>query len=119
MEPHFWVFDCLSPKSPGWPFQQQFEFGIHEGWRIGHEFSGWRLVFKTISLKKLLPLDEQFEFWYANDDMVENMKLQGMRNALIADSHVKHLTNKSHTLMKDLKYYTHDMTERFNKKWNK
>lgn len=119
MEPHFWVFDCLSPKSPDWPFQQQFEFGVHEGWGIGHEFSGWCLVFKTSSLKKLLPLDEQFEFWCADNDMVEIMKSLNMRQALIADSHVKHLVNKSHSLIKDLNYYTNEMINKFNRKWQR
>lgn len=119
MEPHFWAFDCLSPKSPGWPFQQQFEFGVHEGWEIGHEFSGWCLVFKTDSLRKILPLDEQFEFWCADNDMVETMKSINMRHALVADSHVIHLINKSHSLIKDLNYFTNGMVNKFNRKWQK
>lgn len=115
--PHFWVFDSLSPKSPGWPQQEQLGGGIHEGWNIGTEFAGWCLVFKTKSLKKLLPLDEQFEFWFADNDMVMSMKQLGMRHALVSDSHVKHLFNKSHGLVDNLKYYTINMAKRFNDKW--
>lgn len=117
MKPHFDTYDSLSPKSPNWPEHNMLPEGVHEGWAIGREFAGWCLVFKTDSLKKLLPLDEQFEFWCADNDMTMEMQKLGMRHALITRSHVTHLFSKSHALVDDLSYYTSKQVIKFKNKW--
>lgn len=117
MEPHFDTFDSLCPKSPGWFNHRKFKKGAYEGWEIGHEFTGWCIVLKTNSLKALLPLDEQFEFWFADNDMAQTMKRLGMRNAIIAESHVTHLMSRSYNLVKNMKQFTINMALKFDKKW--
>jgi GT2 family glycosyltransferase len=113
MLPHFESYDSLSPKSPNWPTHNMMSHGIHEGWTIGKEFAGWCLVFKTNSLKMLLPLDEQFEFWCADNDMTMEMQKLGMRHALVTDSHVTHLFSKSHNVA----HYTANQVHKFKNKW--
>lgn len=110
-------YDSVSPKSIGWMFHNKFDNTIHEGWGIGHEFAGWCLLFKASSLEKLMPLDEQFEFWCADNDMVANMQKLGMKHALVGDAFVTHLVNQSHHLAKDLNHFTNGMVDRFNNKW--
>lgn len=110
-------YDSVSPKSPGWMFHNEFDNSIHEGWRIGHEFAGWCILFKASSLEKLMPLDEQFEFWCADNDMVANMQKLGMKHALVGSSWVTHLVNQSHHLANDLNHFTNGMVNRYNKKW--
>lgn len=117
MLPYFDIYDSLSPKSPNWPQHNALPDGVNEGWAIGKEFAGWCLVFKTDSLKKLLPLDEQFEFWFADNDMTMEMQKLGMRHALITNSLVTHLFNKSHALLDDLSYYTSKQVIKFKNKW--
>ena len=117
MLPHFDTYDSLSPKSPNWPTHNIMPHGIHEGWIIGKEFAGWCLVFKTNSLKMLLPLDEQFEFWCADNDMTMEMQRLGMRHALVTDSHVTHLFSKSHVLMDNVAHYTANQVHKFKNKW--
>ena len=110
-------YDSVSPKSPGWMFHNNFDDSIHEGWNIGHEFAGWCLLFKKSSLEKLMPLDEQFEFWYSDNDMVANMRSLGMKHALVGSSKVTHLTSKSHDLADDIAHFTYGMEYRYDLKW--
>jgi GT2 family glycosyltransferase len=117
MLPHFDAYDSLSPKSPNWPNHNVLPNGVHEGWAIGKEFAGWCLVFKTDSLKMLLPLDEQFEFWCADNDMTMEMQKLKMRHALVTDSHVTHLFSKSHVLMDNIAHYTANQVHKFKNKW--
>jgi GT2 family glycosyltransferase len=117
MKPHFSIYDSLSPKSPNWDQHNALPDGVHEGWAIGREFAGWCLVFKTESLERLLPLDEQFEFWFADNDMTMEMQKLGMRHALVTDSHVSHLFSKSHSLLDNVSEYTADQAPKFKNKW--
>lgn len=111
-------FDSASPKSPGWFQHADLGEYTYPGFDIGRHFCGWLLVFRTESLQKILPLDEQFEFWCQDNDMARTMQSLDMRHALVGRSQVTHLTNQSHRLVKDINHFTQGMVERYHAKWD-
>ena len=109
--------DAASPKNPGWFQHTDVKDYTLKGWGIGKHFCGWCIIIKTESLKKLLPFDEQFEFWCQDNDMAMRMQELGMKHAVVGKSEVVHLTNKSHHLVQDLRHATDGMVERYHAKW--
>ena len=109
--------DSASPINIGWQFHKDFEEdnsrNVFEGWRIGWEFCGWKLLFKLASFKKIYPLDERFLFWCQDNDLALNMHKMNMKHALIKSSKVTHLTSQSHHLIPIDKQYefTHGQGE--------
>lgn len=94
--------DSASPYNPGWFQHVNLDPNqVHEGYGTGSLFTGWNLVFKRESLNKILPLDERFLFWCADDHMQDCLKRVNSKHALVGKSIVQHLTNGSLGLVKD------------------
>lgn len=112
-------FDSGSPISPGWQFHAKYnETNIYEGFGIGHEFCGWLQMYKKSSFDKLYPLDEDFEFWCADNSIIMEMQKLDMKHALFPSSKVTHLTSSSHSLVPYDKYghWTQGMCDLLGKK---
>ncbi len=92
--------DSGSPYAPNWFQHAEFQVGpVYEGWRIGFEFAGWLQMYKMESFSSLFPLDEDFEFWCADNSVVLEMQKRKMTHALFTKSMVTHLTSASHSLV--------------------
>lgn len=82
--------------------------------------TGWcifvrRDLFDTIGL-----LDEQFEFWYADNDYDLTLKKHHIEHALIKSSKVSHVSGVSHDLLDNKKNeMTFGQQQKFEKKWRK
>jgi GT2 family glycosyltransferase len=111
--------DSASPINEGWFQHLDIKNDVELGWGIGKHFCGWALVFKREVFEKLLPLDEQFEFFCQDNDLANTMQSLGMKHALVKKSRVKHLTSQSHSLVDSAthRHYTDDMVELYHKKW--
>lgn len=94
--------------------------GVHYGYGIRQEVSGWCLFFRREMLDITGPLDERFLFWFADNDYAKTLEKHGLKHALVTRSVVNHLESKTlkthgqarqRLLTKKAKYY-------FDRKWN-
>jgi GT2 family glycosyltransferase len=89
--------ECFSPKDP-LLYLRYFNghFSGHEGdyfesYIVSEAFMGWSIMIKRSALDKILPLDEQFDMYYQDNDFVECLKQQEIKHALVRDSIASHL----------------------------
>jgi GT2 family glycosyltransferase len=89
--------ECFSPKDP-MLYLRYFNghFSGHQGdyfesYIVSEAFMGWSIMIKRSALDKILPLDEQFDMYYQDNDFVECLKQQGIKHALVRDSIASHL----------------------------
>jgi len=94
--------------------------GIHHGYGVLREISGWCLVFRREMLDITGMLDERFYFWYADDDYARTLKEKGLRHGLVTDSVVDHLDSRTLKAHSTLRQWL--MTKRsqyvFERKWS-
>lgn len=62
-----------------------------ESYIVSEAFMGWSVMIKRSALDKILPLDEQFDMYYQDNDFVECLKSKGIKHALVRDSIASHL----------------------------
>ena len=89
--------ESFSPKDP-MLYLRYFNshFSGHQGdyfesYIVSEAFMGWSIMIKRSALDKILPLDEQFDMYYQDNDFVECLKQQGIKHALVRDSIASHL----------------------------
>jgi len=90
--------DSCSCLSPGWVNHDCFRNSNLDpiyGFRTGYEFCGWNLIFKREVYDSLLPLDEQFDYCFQDDDIAMRLQLTGRKHGLILSSKVRHLVSRS------------------------
>lgn len=93
--------------------------GIHYGYGVLREISGWCLVFRREMLEITGMLDERFYFWYADDDYARTLKDKGLLHGLVSNSVVDHLESKtlnSHSSVKQV-LLTRKAKYTFEAKW--
>jgi len=87
---------------------------------INGVLTGWCIFVERTVLNQIGPLDERFEFWYADNDYDLTLQKHKIEHALIKSSKVTHLACQSHsTLGKKLDEMTIGQRKIFDKKWNK
>ena len=117
--------ESFSPKDP-MLYLRYFNshFSGHQGdyfesYIVSEAFMGWSVMIKRSALDKILPLDEQFDMYYQDNDFVECLKQQGIKHALVRDSIASHLNTLFIEKPMELeKFYKlqEDMTK-FKNKW--
>jgi len=77
--------------------QMGFEYnnGIYDGYRIRYEVAGWCLFLKRDVLRITGKLDENYEFWCADNDYANTLDVLGLRHALVSSSVVDHLDSRT------------------------
>lgn len=115
--------DSACPRSPGWQFHSDLNdiSYLFNEYSIGRGLTGWALVFKTDSLLKVFPFDEDFVFWCGDNYLAEQMQKLNFKHALIGESKIEHLTNRSHRLVPRhlFDHYTNGMVRVLNQKLEK
>lgn len=87
---------------------------------INGVLTGWCIFVERTVLNQIGPLDERFEFWYADNDYDLTLQKHKIEHALIKSSKVTHLACQSHsTLGNKLDEMTIGQRKIFDKKWNK
>lgn len=89
----------MGTKSPGYRPQEEFQGGLHLGWRTCFEFSGWCFAMRRSVWQALDGLSEQFQFWGSDCMTVIQLQRARQQHALNADSHVTHLYSQSHQIL--------------------
>lgn len=119
-----------SPKSP------TYQFGINPiaelnhrltapgVVRVGHQsvitFCGWCWVTRNTVAQEIFPLDEQFLFFFQDDDICLTLKSKGYTHCMVSDSHVSHMGQQSHDILKNQGNYldyTWNLKNNFINKW--
>lgn len=92
----------------------------HQNPLVNGILTGWCLFVKREIFKKIGALDEQFEFWYADNDYDHTLKKYRLKHALVKRSIVTHLGSQSHETLLDKKdLLTTGQREKFENKWIK
>jgi GT2 family glycosyltransferase len=80
---------------------------------------GWSFAIKREVLEKLIPLDEDFDMYYQDNDLVERLKLLGVKHALVRNSIAVHYETNSVGKIDESKRAKMSEDEiKFRKKWN-
>lgn len=111
----------LSPYTKNWWTHAEFKDmkGLILGNRRSWELTGWALLFRTKSLKELLPLDTNFSFHHQDDDLRLCMIKKGHKHGLVREAEITHFCSQSHELIpEDKKYkFLHEGANILMKKW--
>jgi hypothetical protein len=91
--------DSASPYCPGWQFHKDFKDGVFVGYDIGRELCGWCIVVKKETLDKIGKFDERLIFWCQDNLYAIRLQQNGLKHALVSNSHVTHLVSQSHRLI--------------------
>jgi GT2 family glycosyltransferase len=114
-----------NPYCDSFSYDQSIKEGVdiifrHQNLKVHGSLTGWCLFIKREIFNKIGLLDEQFEFWYADNDYDFTLRKHRLKHALIKRSRVTHLANQSHdTLMDKKEKMTIGQREKFEKKWIK
>jgi GT2 family glycosyltransferase len=94
--------------------------GIYPGYRIRYEVAGWCIFIKREILSVTGKLDENYEFWCADNDYANTLYVLKIGHALISTSLVDHL--ESRTLNSQSQERKDELTADeffyYEKKWN-
>jgi len=78
------------------------------GYTGGVELMGWCIVLDKATLDVIGPLDEKFDFYYADDDYGASLRRYNLLHAMVFDSHVQHIggavTKAEEANQKELNY---------------
>jgi GT2 family glycosyltransferase len=92
----------------------------HEGHSVTELLQGWCIVIKRTALYKIMPLDEQFDMYYQDNDLAECLKEKGIKHALVKKAKADH--QQTHTIglpysEEKIKKSAED-EQKFRTKWN-
>jgi GT2 family glycosyltransferase len=113
----------MSPMDDSWYRHTIFNKDVktHYGYRTSYEVAGWSILVNRSVIDIIGGFDEQFTFWYQDNDYASSLMVNGIKHALITNSKVTHLLNRSHGLIEQEKKYsmTDGLGVNFLNKWNK
>lgn len=88
-----------SPKCPIAQSGRVYDTNVVYGYRNRHELNGWCIMTDRGLYEKIGKIDEEFEFWFADNIYSEQLKRHGVKHALIVNSHVTHIGSQTlHTI---------------------
>jgi GT2 family glycosyltransferase len=71
---------------------------IIEGYRTGHELTGWNIITKRHGVLDVIDLHERVSFWYSDNIYADELQKHGIRHALCTTSIVNHLVSQTWNL---------------------
>jgi GT2 family glycosyltransferase len=117
--------ESFSPRDPvlyAVYFSNHFVGGkntYHESYKVTEFFQGWCIAIKKTALNKILPLDEQFDMYYQDNDFAEMLKKEEIKHALVRYSVALHMNtlNAGKPTEKQINKLKEDEIK-FRTKWN-
>jgi GT2 family glycosyltransferase len=101
-------------------FRQKGITENEKGWQCGRNLSGWAFMMSRDLYNKIGGLDNDFDFWFADNSLIEQLKVLDTPPMLVPSSRVDHLG--SHTLNRESQLIRNSLMwsklELFNKKYN-
>lgn len=83
----------FSPYNPASNFPEEMRY--QKGYKVRTHVNGWCIVAHKSVLKKIGNLDEQFDFYYADNDYAMTLKHFNIGHAVVVASKVDHLEKRS------------------------
>ena len=90
---------------------RRFGPGLHFGWTVSEEFSGWCFTLRRSVWRQIGQLSEQYQFYGSDNILVRQLQQGGFKHALNAASHVWHLISRSHGLLTAAEHAAVTVTE--------
>lgn len=96
-----WLHALLSAEHPivspisTKDFRQKGITENEKGWECGKHLSGWAFMMKRELYNHIGGLDEDFDFWFADNSLIEQLKKLDIAPMLIPTSRVDHLGSKT------------------------
>jgi glycosyltransferase involved in cell wall biosynthesis len=101
-------------------FRQKNVVGNEKGWQCGRHLSGWAFMMKRTLWNQIGGLDQDFDFWFADNSLIEQLKKLDLPPMLVSSSRVDHIG--SQTLAKSTLNEQNNLMwsklELFNQKYN-
>lgn len=101
-------------------FRQKGIYENEKGWSCGRNLSGWCFMVKRYLWEKIGKLDEEFDFWFADNSFIAQLKPLDIAPMLVPKSRVDHIGSLTFNTLSihernDLQW---SKLERFNEKYN-
>ena len=101
-------------------FRQKGIYENEKGWSCGRNLSGWCFMVKRDLWEKIGKLDEEFDFWFADNSFIAQLKPFDIAPMLVPKSRVDHIGSLTFNTLpiqerNDLQW---SKLERFNEKYN-
>lgn len=105
---------CLSPKEPTDGRQAHIKEDT-SGYSVATHFNGWCFGLRKEALEKIGDFNEDYQFWFSDNVVVDRFKELGIEPTLVVKSVVKHLGSKTlANLGKEEKYnFTYKEVDRY------
>lgn len=87
-------YPIVSPISPK-DFRQKDATVNETGWQCGRHLSGWAFMMKRDLWEKIGRLDEDFDFWYADNSLIGQLKKLDIAPMLVPASRVDHIGSQT------------------------
>lgn len=107
----------VSPVSPDSYGQRDIQTNL-VGWKVGRHLSGWCFMIKRDIWIQIGKFDEDFNFWYADNSLVEQLKNINIVPMVVKNSVVRHLESVTLNTMNNIETLTTEQYEKFIKKYN-
>ncbi len=117
----------LLSTSPFCPQTQNLErfkgSNVHYGYIVREQLAGWCIFQKREIYKKIIELDERFDFWFCDDDYSMELKKNDIKHALVLSSVVNHhserigATISSVSTLEEKEILTNGQYGKFEQKW--
>ena len=103
-------YPIVSPISPK-DFRQKDATENEIGWQCGRNLSGWAFMMKRELWEKIGRLDEEFDFWFADNSLIGQLKTHDIAPMLVPSSRVDHIGSQT--------FRTKTIDERNDLMWSK
>lgn len=103
-------YPIVSPISPK-DFRQKDAMENEIGWQCGRHLSGWAFMMKRELWEKIGRLDEDFDFWFADNSLIGQLKKHDIAPMLVPSSRVDHIGSQT--------FRTKTIDERNSLMWSK
>lgn len=112
-------YPVVSPISQR-DFRQKGVTKNETGWQCGRHLSGWAFMMKRDLWVKIGGLDDDFDFWFADNSLIEQLKKHDIAPMLVPSSKVDHLGSQtlSKTPIDEQNNLMWAKLDLFNKKYN-
>ena len=113
-------YDSISPYCPTTHpgFARQGDY-LAVGYQVGFHIAGWCIGVKRDMFERIGKFNTAVDFWFSDNIYAEQIKLQGVKHALVCNSLVRHLNHGSQTLRSLDEREKHWLTTQQRKKYTK
>ena len=111
--------DSMSPWTDQYPAHNNLKDKVVAGFQVSILVTGWCILAKMATLKKIGPLDPTFDFWFADNDYAMELLKHQLQHVFVGTSWVTHLYSQSHKLIppEEYKAKTAGSQAKYDRKW--